>query len=322
MHLLIPFAGAAGEPASQALAGLELPHLQRWLARSQPAGHDDGDEYSLTPPHERVLGRHLGWQAADGCWPWAAWRARQDGALPEAPPAQPSAEPPALGLVTPCHWAVGTDQVTLLDPDQLDLQEAESRELLATVQPLFDSEGWQLRWGAATRWYAIHPSLAGLRTASLDRVIGRNVDRWMPDDPQARRIRRLQSEVQMVLHQHPVNEAREARGLPAVNSFWLSGCGVLPPGTPAGTGSLSVAATLRLPALADDWPAWRSAWQALDAGAVQALLREADRDAAATLTLCGERHARSWRAAPMPPWWRRLAARRRTPAPQAVLEAL
>jgi hypothetical protein len=38
----------------------------------------------------------------------------------------------------------------------------------------------------------------------------------------------LLTEVQMVLHAHPVNEAREARGEPAVNSVWLWGGGRAP----------------------------------------------------------------------------------------------
>jgi len=38
----------------------------------------------------------------------------------------------------------------------------------------------------------------------------------------------LLNEVQMVLHAHPVNEAREARGEPALNSLWLWGAGRVP----------------------------------------------------------------------------------------------
>jgi hypothetical protein len=38
----------------------------------------------------------------------------------------------------------------------------------------------------------------------------------------------LLNEAQMVLHEHPVNEAREARGEPAVNSIWLWGAGRAP----------------------------------------------------------------------------------------------
>ena len=40
-----------------------------------------------------------------------------------------------------------------------------------------------------------------------------------------RSVARFLTEAQMVLHEHPVNEAREARGEPAVNSLWLWGAG-------------------------------------------------------------------------------------------------
>ena len=40
---------------------------------------------------------------------------------------------------------------------------------------------------------------------------------------------KLQNEVQMAWFQHPVNEAREARGLPAVNSIWFHAQGTLKP---------------------------------------------------------------------------------------------
>lgn len=41
----------------------------------------------------------------------------------------------------------------------------------------------------------------------------------------------LLTEIQMLLHAHPVNSAREARGEPAVNSVWFWGAGRLPPRT-------------------------------------------------------------------------------------------
>ena len=38
-------------------------------------------------------------------------------------------------------------------------------------------------------------------------------------------MRRLMTELQMLLHEHPVNEARAARGVPTVNAVWLWGGG-------------------------------------------------------------------------------------------------
>jgi hypothetical protein len=277
MHLLIPFAGSVSEGAGEALGTLKLPKLAALLQRLQPVSGDAGDEWSLSPPHERALAGELGFEGADGALPWAAHCAARDGIEPGEL---------AWGLLSPTHWQVGSDRVTLADPDALELDEAASRELLFTVAPLFEGDGLLLQWGAPTRWYVAHELLADMPTASLDRVIGRNVDRWLPSAFSARKIRRLQSEVQMLLHTHPLNVAREECGLPPVNSFWLSGCGTQQ--AARATDDLRVLDALRQPALAEDWPGWCAAWQALDAGPIAEALDAASK---VTLTLCGERSA-------------------------------
>ncbi len=299
LHLVIPYAHASAEGCTQALRGLRLPTLQR-LARHWSAGpRDEGDDFDLSMPHERVLAAARGWQGAPGALPFAAEAARADGLDPGSQ---------AWGLVTPVHWHVGRDQITLLDPDDLDLQAEESRALLEAVRPLFESEGMTLVYGAPLRWYLAHDSLDGLPCASLDRVIARNVDAWLPAGPQARLIRRLQNEVQMLLYQSPLNEAREARGARPVNSFWLSGCGRAQPVAAEARG-MQVLDTLRAPALCQDWEAWGRAWQALDAGPLAELAHP--RGGATTLTLCGERSSQSLLHRPLPVWRRWASALRR-----------
>jgi hypothetical protein len=308
MHLVLPFASALSRDAGQAMSGLLLPQLEQLLARLAPAHRDEGDELSLTPPHERALARAWGWSpVGDGLLPLAAHRARGDG-LEVAGAAD------GWGLLTPAHWHVGTEQVSLGNPAALGLGEANARLLFDVVAPLFADDGWTLQWGAPTRWYARHPSLAEMPSASLDRVVGRNVDLWLGNQPAARQVRRLQAEVQMLLHSHPLNEAREAEGLLPVNSFWLSGTGATQ--APPVAEAVHVDERLRAPALADDWAAWAEAWAALDAGPVAELLRRADAGETVRLTLCGERHAQTFAPAPRP-WWRRglLAPRRVDPVP-------
>ena len=286
MHLLIPFAAPGSEAGRQALQRLTLPHLAALVPRLDPGRRDEGDELSFSPPHERVLARCVGLAGPDGGLPWAAQQMPDDGLDPADL---------AWGLLTPVHWHLGSDQITLTDPEDLALDEPASRALLDAVHDLFDSEGFVLVYGAPLRWYLAHESLAELRTASLDRVIGRNVDRWMTPGDDARLLRRLQNEVQMRLYEHPLNDEREARGLLPVNSVWLSGCG--PRQIAQAPRGLVVDDRLRRPALAEDWAAWLTAWQALDDGPVAALLEAAD----ATLTLCGERMRRptAW-ATPVP----------------------
>ena len=314
MHWLLPFAAPASDAGRQALRALVLPTLAGLIARAAPPGPDDrdeADELSFSPPHERALARLVELAGGDGTLPWAAWLAERDGLAPGDQ---------AWGLLTPAHWQLGTDTMTMADPAALQLAEDESRALLAAVHDLFASEGLLLVWGAPLRWYLAHESLAALRTASADRVIGRSVDAWVDRGPAARLWRRLHSEAQMRLHEHPVNAAREARGLPAVNALWLSGCGIWQP--TAWPPGLVVDERLRGPALAEDWAAWSAAWQALDAGPLAEL---AAAFGPVALTLCGERVALTLHLdgkGPLRTWVARTLGRWRQPAPAALLETL
>jgi hypothetical protein len=312
MQFVIAHASALSPAATQALSGLALPNLERLLARLSPvapAAEDLGDELSLSAPHERALAQAWGWPVADGLLPLATLSARADGLV---------AEGEGWGLISPTHWHLGTEQVSLANPAELDLDEPTARALFDVLRPLFEEDGWRLHWGAPTRWYVQHPQLASLPTASLDRVIGRNVDWWLNDHPAAKQIRRLQAEVQMLLYTHPLNDEREARGQLPVNSFWLSGTGPALP--PPATDAVTLDDRLRGPVLADDWAAWAEAWQALDATRIPELLARLDQGQPLRLTLCGERHARHWAPQPLP-WWRRLLPRAR-PHAAALLQEL
>jgi hypothetical protein len=291
MHLLIPFAAPLSAAGREALAARSWHGLNVLLKHARVLQRHEGDEFSYSPPHEHALAQALGWQGGDGCLPFAARQAKADGI---------SVGPRAWGLVTPTHWRLGAEHVSLADPASLALEDSDSRLLFDAVRELFTSAGYALEWGSAQRWYTAHESLAHLPTASLDRVAGRNVDHWLQGagstrdsanaagDATRRSIRRLQSEVQMLLHEHPINSAREGRGLLPVNSFWLSGCGVAQSDSAAAIADgIAVEMGLVAPALAEDWAAWSQAWAALEAGPLAQWVR--DSRPASRLTLCGER---------------------------------
>lgn len=309
-HLIIPFAGTVSEAGRQALATLALPRLDRLLAGLQPVQRLGTDAFSLNPPHEQALAAALGWpHGADDALPFAARQAAAlglDAGLPWA-------------LLTPVHLHVGTEQVSLTPPAALQLDEAGSQAALAAVRALFESEGFTLHFAAPLQWLATHPLFDGLATASLDRVTGRNVDPWLPDHRSARLLRRLQNEVQMLLYTHALNDAREAAGLPTVNSVWFSGCGRLPAATAAAEPRIDD--RLRAAALNEDWAAWTEAWRALDAGPIAELAALADAGQPFELTLCGERFAQRFAPAPRS-LWQRLTGRRQSAAAIAVLEGL
>jgi hypothetical protein len=309
MHVLIPFASSHSEAASHVLHDLDLPALGQLLGRLAPAQRLEGTESTLSPPHESALAAAWGWPRIDGALPFAALAAAADGVL---------VGESAWGLLTPAHWAAGRDHVTLVDPDELALGETESRALFDAVRPLFESEGFTMVWGAPLRWYATHPSLAAHPCASLDRAIGRHIDAWLTPTPPTRLLRRLQSEVQLLLYTHPINQQREERDAPAVNSFWLSGCGVHRPRAGA---AIDVHDELRAPLLANDWAAWAEAWRALDAGPMAELLTRSRAGQDVALTLCGERHAQAYATTKRSPW-QRLAGRWQAPDASTLLEGL
>ncbi|HEX6706839.1 MAG TPA: hypothetical protein VF169_18920 [Albitalea sp.] len=310
MPLIVPFASTLSEAGTHALRDLALPSLAKLLARLTPTQRIGTDEYTLTPPHERAQADALGWRGDDGCLPWAALHAQADGI---------TTGDKAWGELAPTHWHVGRDHISLADPQSLALSEQESRAFLDAVRHLFESEGWTLAFGAPTRWYAAHDTLAGLPCASPDRVIGRNIDLWLPSHPQARLLRRLQNEVQMLLYTHPLNDEREARGALPLNSFWLSGCGRAQP--VSNPEPLQVDDRLRGPALAEDWAAWADAWRALDAGPIADRLARAQRGEPVSLVLCGERHAQRFETASVSTW-KRIKRAWQTPPVHTLVETL
>jgi hypothetical protein len=134
------------------------------------------------------------------------------------------------------------------------------------------------------------------------------VDRWLPRQHQAQAVRKLQNELQMLLYTHPVNDARAARGLLPITSFWVSGTGNLPAGFQAPAHS-DVHSSLRDPGQRDDAVAWTLAWQALDDGPLRALLDQAQNGQPTELTLCGESAAQTFSLQQAPNLWTRLQRR-------------
>ncbi len=283
-----------------ALRTLKLPQLQKLLARLAPEPVEQSEPLSLSAPHERALARALALPMVDGMIPWAALQARQTLAADGA-----------WAFITPCHWKIGSQHVVMSGAALPDFSDQDGMALLSAMQPYFAEDGISLHYQQPTRWLAQSELFNGLATASLDRASGHDVSDWLPTDSRAGKLRRLQSEMQMLLYDHPVNESRSERGLPVVNSFWLSGTGALAPAlSPAADAAPQVADSLREAALNEDWPAWASAWEQLDATEGAALLQALQRGEAVQLTLCGERATQtfasdlSWRAKRSnPPAW-------------------
>jgi hypothetical protein len=135
-----------------------------------------------------------------------------------------------FACIQPVHLHATRDHLVLMHPDHIPLSAAESAALLTESQPLLQDEFKADVIAADPHHWFINPAhFASLATHSVDQAHGRNIDWWLPRDTtevgRARAWRKLQNEIQMLWHISPINEARQASGLPAINSIWISGIG-------------------------------------------------------------------------------------------------
>lgn len=131
--------------------------------------------------------------------------------------------------VDPCHLRVEIAGVRMLACAGMQLAEDELSAFETVLRPLFDDAGWRFHASHPDRWYAQpdarHPAVGG---DAPERVLGAYIDDALPPGDGGRVTRRWLNELQMALHEHPLNSARRARGLLEINSLWLHGDGVAP----------------------------------------------------------------------------------------------
>lgn len=126
----------------------------------------------------------------------------------------------------PVHLVVDRDRVYL--GGVLELAAAETASLLEACNPLLAEEGMRLEASPAGRWYLQVPEPPAFTTVAPAAAVGGDVATLLPPGPEAAGFRGLLTELQMLLHDHPVNTARAERGEAVVNSLWPWGAGRLP----------------------------------------------------------------------------------------------
>ncbi|MRW83774.1 hypothetical protein GJ698_06655 [Pseudoduganella sp. FT26W] len=222
--LALPFALPPPELAKDLLRALKTPALAMLLSRHSTLEYSLFDNAARVLPHEAWLTQALGLASGAGA-PLATACMRGCGLHKEA-------EQGHWFMLQPAYVQISRTHFLLTDLRNLQLSEADSRGLYDIARPYFDDIGKPLLHGAPGLWFMRADDWASLDTASPDAATTQSMGDWLPEGEHARAFRKLQNEVQMLWHEHPINEARQARGLQAVNSCWLwGGAG---PGAPAG----------------------------------------------------------------------------------------
>jgi hypothetical protein len=128
----------------------------------------------------------------------------------------------------PVHLEPQRDQLVLYEGEQLGITRAEADQFVAALNEHFAPTGESFHAMDAARWYVRASKPLEAITQPLAAAAGRNIGKRLPVGYHAPKLNQLMTEVQMLLHAHPANQAREAQGLSTINSVWLWGGGRLP----------------------------------------------------------------------------------------------
>ena len=217
--------------------------------------------------------------------PWRTWLAG-DALAPAGGLARHAAGPCLRALdggadagltwaaLRPVHLLTAIDHLQVAErPVHLEIDEA--RAIAADLGRHFAEDGYAFHVGGRRDWLLGIDRDLRCDTVAPDALPGRNLRDLMPRGEHGPAVASFINEVQMLLHEHPVNVARAARGEAPVNALW-----------PWGYGRRAAQASLELPSLCtdDDWlaGAWRvhgSTARGIAApGALDSLLRGGARE--------------------------------------------
>jgi hypothetical protein len=168
------------------------------------------------------------------------------------------------GVAQPVHLAVGMDHVRLAPLADAVPSAGEAESLAATLGTHFAGDGFGFGPFVDGAWVVRCTASIDCTTHDPAAVVGRNVHDFLPAGPDGACVRSVMNEIQMLLHDHPVNQRRVAtRALP-INGLWLWGFG-----TSEGRGEARLPGAERWTLYADDL--WLSCFWRNHGGATGAL---------------------------------------------------
>jgi len=188
-----------------------LAQLERWLARAERSRLEEGWQQWLLEAFGSA--RHAG----------HSWAQVAAAAVPAASALDTGQHPAGAWLATPVHLVAGLDTVRVHPAGLLTLSRDEQLELARDFATVFQGSGWTLHATLQRELLLVSDRLLQARSSDPARWLGSDPAEGMVAGADAGALRRLGSELEMWLHEHPVNRARSARSLWPVSALWLWG---------------------------------------------------------------------------------------------------
>lgn len=130
--------------------------------------------------------------------------------------------------VAPIHLRADRDTASFIPSKQLALTHAEATELIACVNDFLISDGIEIIRQSDSDWMMAGLDGENLLSFPPEFLAHRNASTFLPRGDDDGQWRRLLTEIQMLLHDHPLNVKRESEGKLSVNSLWFWGGARLP----------------------------------------------------------------------------------------------
>lgn len=126
----------------------------------------------------------------------------------------------------PCYLHADRDKLVLF-ADNLALTHDEAEAFIAEIQPLLTDFGMTLRQQTQENWYIETESNTEINFTALPDVKQKNIDSFLPEGHDRTFWLKLWNEIQMLLHNSPLNQQRLAANKLPINSLWFWGQGQL-----------------------------------------------------------------------------------------------
>ena len=125
-------------------------------------------------------------------------------------------------FAAPVHMQLGRESYFLTSPAPLLAPKADAESIVLSLNQHFSGLGYYF-YLQNDIWFLGLDADPKIATTPIEKVINKDVAPYLPSGEGGLAWAKFQNEIQMLLFAHPVNETREARGEPVINSLWCYG---------------------------------------------------------------------------------------------------
>lgn len=119
----------------------------------------------------------------------------------------------------PVHLVLQRDSFSLAAPAPLPLERAEIDALTAALNKHFEADDLKFFWHEK-QWFLRLENNPNIQTSAPEAALNKDISAFLPTGEGAIKWAQFTNEIQMLLFEHPINQAREAKRLPVINSIW------------------------------------------------------------------------------------------------------